>query len=116
MERRRSIKRVDDVLVCDEPLHLLLDSLRRFAIRPSGIDGMVEWGGRLPDAQATAILRAVMRVEAELLREDADHLTDGAEEPRSQSARRADALVLLAGRIAAAIPFVRPRDAGGHQQ
>lgn len=43
-------------------------------------------GWALPDAEATAILRAVMRVEAELLREDADNLPDGAEEQRAQSA------------------------------
>ncbi len=107
MERQRRVRRVDDILVCDEPLRELLRGLRGFAADPCGVAEMLELGGAPPAADASSILRAVMRIEADLLRQDADDLADAAQEQRSQGARRGDALVVLIERITAAAPFVR---------
>lgn len=68
---------------------------------------MLELGGALLEVEASAILRAVMRIEADLLRQDADELADAAQEQRSQGARRVDALIILVERVTAAAPFVR---------
>jgi len=99
----RRTRRLDDVLVCEEPLSLLMS-------------GLLTWGQRLSNAEAAALARATMRVEAEILRHDADDLADGAPEPRSQSARRAAAVLVLLSRITGAIPFVRWRLAGAERR
>ncbi len=105
VEGPRRIRRLDDILLCDEPLGTLLGALQR----------LVEFDGSLPCAEAAALLRAIMRIEAELLREDADALADWAQEQRTQEARRLDALLELAQRIGATAPFVRTRT-GGHRR
>ena len=88
---------------------MVLRGVLRLEVHLSEEPGMVEFGGRLPGDEASALLRAVMRIEAELLRGDADELPDGACEQRTAANRRADALLILITRACAAIPFVRLR-------
>ena len=55
--------------------------------------------GRLPEELASPFTRALMRIEAELLLDDADVLTARIGERRTQSERRADALTALILRL-----------------
>lgn len=60
------------------------------------------WGilsGQLPQHLAQPFTRALMRIEAELLLDDAEALTATVSEPRTQSERRADALVAMVLRL-----------------
>ncbi|HET6921436.1 MAG TPA: hypothetical protein VFI46_18530 [Jiangellaceae bacterium] len=49
------------------------------------------------------LLRAIMRIEAELLLADANEVGSSAAEPRTPQQRRADAFVALALRVADAL-------------
>lgn len=55
--------------------------------------------GRLPQELAEPFTRALMRIEAELLLNDADVLTATIGEPRTQSERRADAFTAMILRL-----------------
>ncbi|MBF6373541.1 hypothetical protein [Nocardia farcinica] len=65
----------------------------------SGPDGEYIVHGDLPPEVAPPFIRAVMRVEAELLLRDAELVTVGNEEPRTPEERRTDAFVALLLRI-----------------
>lgn len=82
-----------------EPRELLLQAITclRVTKGPGG------WGilsGQLPQDLAQPFTRALMRIEAELLLDDADTLMTTSGEPRTQSERRADALVAMVLRLA----------------
>lgn len=70
-----------------------------FVSTESGPDGEYIVNGDLPPDVAPPFIRAVMRVEAELLLHDAELVTVENEEPRSPEQRRTDALVALLLRI-----------------
>ncbi|MGV9612679.1 DUF222 domain-containing protein [Nocardia xishanensis] len=65
----------------------------------SGPDGEYILNGDLPPEVAPPFVRAVMRIEAELLLHDAELVTLDDEEPRTQEQRRADAFVALVMRL-----------------
>lgn len=65
----------------------------------SGPDGEYIVNGDLPPEVAPPFIRAVMRIEAELLLHDAELVTVDNEEPRTPEDRRTDALVALFLRI-----------------
>lgn len=67
-------------------------------------DGMMAVGFQLDRRLAPPFVRALMRVEAELLLHDADRLGQGSNHPRTDGQRRADAFVALALRVVEAAP------------
>ncbi|MFE3446799.1 hypothetical protein ACFXNW_27530 [Nocardia sp. NPDC059180] len=62
-------------------------------------DGSYIVNGDLPPEVAPPFIRAIMRVEAELLINDAELVTVDDGEPRSPEERRADAFLALALRV-----------------
>ena len=91
----------DHVLVAGEPAAVLLDLFldMKDDMAP-WVDGMTRIETRMPNARMGVLLRALMRVEAELLLADADQVDASAVEPRTAEQRRADAFVALALRVA----------------
>lgn len=65
----------------------------------SGPDGEYIVNGDLPREVAPPFIRAIMRVEAELLLHDAELVTVEEGEPRSPEERRTDAFVALMLRV-----------------
>lgn len=65
--------------------------------------GGVRINAHLTHADGACLMRAIMRVEAELLLHDADQVTAEVSEPRTAAKRRADAFVALALRVADAV-------------
>ena len=90
---------MDDQRVSGEPIDLLSEAVARFEYA-QGRDGMVHLELRLEPRLGDPLLRALMRIEAELLLEDADRFGNPDEEPRTHAQRGADALVLLTERMA----------------
>ena len=64
--------------------------------------GMMRFAAEIPNELATPFLRALMRREARLLKEDADELTGAPFEPRTPDQRRVDAFVDLVLSVSAA--------------
>ena len=62
-------------------------------------DGLFHAQGQLEPDRGNPLRRALMRVEAELLGEDADAIGTAHEEERSHEQRAADALVRLSERL-----------------
>lgn len=65
----------------------------------SGPDGSYIVNGDLPPEVAPPFIRAIMRIEAELLLHDARQVTVDRGEPRTPEERRADAFLALALRV-----------------
>jgi hypothetical protein len=65
----------------------------------SGPDGSYIVNGDLPPEVAPPFIRAIMRIEAELLLHDALQVTVDRGEPRTPEERRADAFLALALRV-----------------
>ncbi len=85
--------------VAGEHATSLLHALLQAKIKPEP-DGMWLFDLRLQPPQAAPLFRALMRVEAELLVQDADSISDAhLEPPRTDDQRRVDAFVALAMRI-----------------
>ena len=64
------------------------------------VDGLVDVNLRLTDDESVILRRALMRLEAELLLEDADLLTaESLEEMRTPPQRQHDAFMLLVSRM-----------------
>ncbi len=84
--------------VAGEPLDTLIEALLHVELKPSR-NGMTRFSMRLEPRLATPFFRALMRVEAELLLDDADRLGQQDEETRTYEQRAADAFVALALRI-----------------
>ena len=86
-------------IVAGEPAEQLLEILLTFSFTDT-CDGMMKVGGAVSREDGACLMRAIMRVEAELLLQDAARLTDACAEPRTATQRRADAFVALALRVA----------------
>lgn len=105
-------------LVCGEPSDAVARALLRFKWRKSR-DGMVHLEGEMDADTAAPLTAALMRAEAELLREDADLISTTAQpDPRTPAQRRADALMLVVRQLAELQrgPSDMDCDAGGLRQ
>ncbi|MGN2635553.1 hypothetical protein ACWEKT_28485 [Nocardia takedensis] len=89
---------LDSDLVAGERRVDLLRALS-YVSTESGPDGEYIVNGDLPPEVAPPFIRAIMRVEAELLLHDAELVTVECEEPRTPDERRTDAFVALVLRI-----------------
>ncbi|MBH0778214.1 hypothetical protein [Nocardia bovistercoris] len=89
---------MDSDLVAGERRIDLLRALS-YVSTESGPDGEYIVNGDLPPEVAPPFIRAIMRVEAELLLHDAELVTVDNEEPRTPDERRTDAFVALVLRI-----------------
>jgi len=85
--------------VAGEPLELLQAAIGKLK-RSKTSDGMVELSGSLERELGEPLLRALFRIEKELLDQDVAH---GHPDVRSSSERRADAFVLLAQRVTSSV-------------
>ncbi|MEV0028592.1 hypothetical protein [Nocardia sp. NPDC050793] len=88
----------DSDLVAGERRTDLLHALS-YVHTEAGPDGEYIVNGDLPPEVAPPFIRAIMRVEAELLLHDAELVTVDNEEPRTPEERRTDAFVALVLRI-----------------
>ncbi|WP_431957007.1 hypothetical protein [Nocardia lijiangensis] len=88
----------DSDLIAGEHRADLLRALS-YVSTESGPDGEYIVNGDLPPEVAPPFIRAIMRVEAELLLHDAELVTVDNEEPRTPDDRRIDALVALMLRL-----------------
>ena len=86
---------MSSTLLAGEPLDVLIEALQQVELRPTR-SGMSSMSMRLPPRLATPFRRALMRVEAELLLDDADRLATEDHEDRTHEQRLADAFVALA--------------------
>lgn len=88
--------------VAGEQVDLLVEALRQidFETEP---DGMIHCRIDLPPRLGDPLMRATMRVEAELLLADARVYCADDHEARSPDGRRLDAFVLLTRRVVAAV-------------
>ena len=90
--------------VAGEDADVLLPLLARFAHNlVQNPDGTFSGHATYGKEEAPALVRALMRVEAELLLDDARRLRTSGDAWRTPENRRADALVLLVLRTAAAL-------------
>jgi hypothetical protein len=93
-----------DTYVAGEPVKDLIRALVQ-SKRKTLPDGSVSLKLRLEPDVAAPLWRALMRVEAELLLEDADQLRpDNSDELRTEDQRRYDAFVELTRRLGETIP------------
>ncbi|MEV5648416.1 hypothetical protein AB0L57_09215 [Nocardia sp. NPDC052254] len=88
----------DSDLIAGEPRADLLRALS-YVETEDGEDGSYIVNGDLPPEVAPPFIRAIMRIEAELLLHDAEQVTVERGEPRSPEERRTDAFVALALRV-----------------
>ncbi|MFQ6326598.1 hypothetical protein ACLMAL_10710 [Nocardia sp. CWNU-33] len=88
----------DSDLVAGERRADLIHALS-YVSTESGPDGEYIVNGDLPPEVAPPFIRAVMRVEAELLLHDAELVTVEGGEPRTPEERRTDAFVALLLRV-----------------
>ena len=84
-------------LVAGERRDELIAALLEARLSPAA-DGVVRLNMDVPEN--CALIRALMRVEAELILMDADAMSTGHFEPRTSDQRRADAFMALALRAA----------------
>jgi hypothetical protein len=83
-----------DTLVYGERVADLLPALLKFELdTEADEDGMCTGSWRLDPCEAAPFLRALMRAEADLLRQDADAVGTPDQNDRTQEQRAADALV-----------------------
>lgn len=86
-------------LIAGEPVEALVSALQQFTFKRKP-NGMVHFNVRLEPALARPFRRALMRIEAELLVDDADQLRGTTPmEERTPEQRSTDAIVALAQRI-----------------
>jgi hypothetical protein len=89
---------MSDQLVAGERVDLLLEALTHLKWT-TGADGMAHGSCVLEPRLGEPFVRAQMRVEAELLRNDADALGGPNAENRTYEQRAADALLALVFRV-----------------
>ena len=84
--------------VAGEPLDTVIEALQQVELKPAP-SGMTRFSMRLDPRLATPFIRALTRVQAELLLDGADRLGRDDWEDRTHEQRAADAFVALALRI-----------------
>jgi hypothetical protein len=85
-------------MIAGEPLDMLINALA--TIKPKKTrEGMVRITAEMGHDLGSSFVRALMRVEAELLAQDAEMLRGSESEFRTPDQRRADALVALVLRV-----------------
>ncbi len=91
--------------VAGESLRDLIPALQE-VVKDAQVDEDGMWSGAfaLEPETGTPFMRALMRIEAELLLEDADRLGEAVGEERTPDQRRADALLALTLRMSDALP------------
>jgi hypothetical protein len=87
-----------DIRVAGEPVEALLEALLLFKWKEES-NGMARGSARLEPRLAQQFFRALMRVQAEFMLEDANRLGTEGFEDRTNEHRAADALIALALRI-----------------
>jgi hypothetical protein len=87
--------------VAGERLDTLIEALQQVQLKKAA-DGMTSMSLRLEPRLGHPLFRALMRVQAELLLEDADRLGMEDGKDRTHGQRAADAFVALALRVAEA--------------
>jgi hypothetical protein len=104
---------MDGIDIEGEPVGLLVEALREFEWEPAR-DGMVHARADLEPRLWHPLLRALLRIESELIAEDAEMIGTPGWHLRSYEQRSADALVTLADRMTALVrgPGDRPRLGG----
>lgn len=95
------VRSMTPTLIAGEPVDVLIEALQQVELQPTR-NGMSSMSMRLAPRLAAPFLRALMRVEAELLLDDADRLATEDQEDRSHEQRAADAFVALALRVSGA--------------
>jgi hypothetical protein len=88
----------DSDLVAGELRSDLVRAMSHLKIEDSP-EGAAIMEGHMSGETAAPFVRAIMRVEAELLLQDANLFTGGLAKHRTTAQRRADALVILARRV-----------------
>ena len=88
--------------VAGERADLLLEAYLQFEWKPAR-NGMSTVTGELEPRLAQPLVRAIMRVEAEFLLEDADHHGEAESEERTHDQRACDAFLALGLRVADAM-------------
>jgi len=91
-----------DTCVAGERVDTLVQALQQIKLKKAP-NGMTKVSGRLESPLADPFFRALMRVQAELLLQDADRLGSENWEDRTHEQRAADAFVALALRVGEAI-------------
>jgi hypothetical protein len=89
---------MEEGLVAGERVDVLIQALREVEFTEDP-DGMMHGTVRLEPDLGLPFFRALMRVEAELLLQDANTLGRAHDENRTDDQRRADAFVALALRV-----------------
>ena len=92
--------------VAGEPALTLLEAFRHFKWKKAR-DGMQTASFSLEPRLGNPLIRALMRVEAEFLLQDADHYGQPDAEQRTYEQRACDALVALGLRVADALQLPR---------
>jgi len=92
-----------DVRVAGEPAETLLMALARIEWDSEESDGSTSGSCVLEPALGRPLIRALMRVEAELLEHDANSFGQPDVEMRTHEQRSADALIALALRVSDAL-------------
>jgi len=85
--------------VAGEPLDTLIEALHQVRLTPAR-HGMTSFSMHLESRLADPFVRALRRVEAELMLDDADRIGRESWEDRTYEQRAADAFVALALRVA----------------
>jgi hypothetical protein len=94
----RTTRAMEDRRVAGEPVEVLVQALEEIEFTEEP-DGMIHGAVRLEPELGLPFFRALMRVEAELLLQDANTLGEARDEKRTDVQRRADAFVALALRV-----------------
>ena len=89
------------ITIAGERVDLLAQALLRFKLQPPAPDGMMRFTARIEPEYGDPFVRALRRVEAEMLLEDADLIGTAHDEQRTCDQRAHDALMELIRRIAA---------------
>ena len=91
-----------DKTVAGEPLALLVQALAALTLEEQP-GGWAKVHGAIPPEPGAAMHRAIMRIEAELILEDADSVEVAGSDARTPPQRRHDAFVELARRVVDAV-------------
>jgi hypothetical protein len=109
---RRCVDMTPSLMIAGEELETLLQ-LFPYLEKAKERDGMIGiTANNVPQEVMVPFLRALMRTEARLLREDADSIYDDGWEKRTPEQRRADAFVDLVVTISSTQKYIGSNDAG----